>query len=118
MSEYSEQVAVFDYAEKHKNTWPELGYLFHIPNGGFRDIVTASRLKRAGVKKGVPDMFLPVSNHLWRGLWVEMKTGGGKLSTEQAYWQGFLERQGYRAIVCRSAAEAIKEIESYLRLKR
>lgn len=114
MSEYAEQVIVMDWARSNQNTFPDLKYLFHIPNGGFRDVVTGSRMKRAGVKKGVPDLFLPVSNHLWHGLWIEMKDGKGVQSDEQIDWESFLYRQGYKAIVCYSGNEAIRALQEYL----
>ena len=114
MSEFSEQVIVMDWARDNTNTFPELKYLFHIPNGGYRDIVTGSRMKRAGVKKGVPDLCFPMSNHLWHGLWIEMKFGDSELSPEQIVWQDFLEIQGYKAIVCHSGNEAIRALQEYL----
>lgn len=114
MSEFTVQVAVMDWARDNVNTFPVLRYLFHVPNGGFRDPITASRMKRAGVKKGVPDLFLPVSNHLWHGLWIEMKAGGGRQSREQKDWEDFLEGQGYKYVLCHSADEAIKALQDYL----
>lgn len=118
MSEFSEQVIVMDFARSNQNTYPDLKYLFHIPNGGNRDIVTASRLKRAGVKKGVPDLFLPVSNHHFNGLCIEMKDVGGVVSPEQADWLEFLNRQGYKAVVCYSGKEAIAITVNYLETAR
>ena len=41
-----------------------------IPNGGWRDIKTAARLKAEGVTKGVPDLFIPE----WR-FWVAPHAG-------------------------------------------
>ena len=114
MSEFSEQVEVMDWARSNQNTYPDLKYLFHIPNGGFRDVITGSRMKRAGVKKGVPDLFLPMGNHLWHGLWIEMKSVKGVQSDEQIDWENFLERQGYKAVVCYTGKEAIKVLHDYL----
>lgn len=39
---------------------PELRWLHAIPNGGYRDAVTAGKLKAEGVKRGVCDVFLPL----------------------------------------------------------
>lgn len=39
---------------------PELRWLHAIPNGGYRDKVTAGKLKAEGVKRGIPDVFLPL----------------------------------------------------------
>lgn len=105
-----------DWARDNQDTWPALKYLFHIPNGGARDIVTASRMKRAGVKKGVPDLFLPHANPLWHGLWIEMKHGKNKQTKEQVEWEDFLESEGFKVVVCYSANEAIKALKDYLAL--
>jgi len=80
-------------------TWFELQYpkvrLFAIPNGGNRNVITATMLKAEGVRKGVPDIFIPE----WR-LWLEFKrVKGGKLSAEQQEWIDYLNECGYIAVV-------------------
>ena len=59
--ESQEQQALFSWAEYAKGLHPELGLLYHIPNGGKRDKLEAARLKLEGVKAGVPDLCLPVA---------------------------------------------------------
>ena len=109
MSESLEQQAVFEYA-----LWRGLP-LFAIPNGGKRAIQTAARLKAEGVRPGVPDMFLPMAAKGYHGLFVEMKRkDGGRLSTRQRDWLELLGANGYKAVVCHGADEAIREIEAYL----
>lgn len=109
MTESQEQRTVVEWA-----AWKGLP-LFHIPNGGARSIQTAARLKAEGVKAGVPDLFLPVASGGYHGLFVEMKrTGGGRVSTRQQEWLDLLNANGYRAIVCHGADEAIREIGRYL----
>ena len=94
---------------------PELGLLFHIPNGGFRHPATAARMKALGVKPGVPDLFLPVARGDYYGLWIEMKRRkGGRVSEAQSEWLDALRRQGYKTIVCCGADAAIAAIEDYL----
>lgn len=58
---------------------------FHCPNGEYRDIATAVRLKRMGVKKGVPDLlfFTPHGENLA----LELKAKGGRLSEDQHRFQ-------------------------------
>jgi len=76
--------------------------IFAIPNGGFRSITTAARLKAEGVVKGVPDLFVPA----W-GLWIEMKrTVGGALSADQKDWIRYLQSCGYHCIVGKGAKDA------------
>ena len=38
---------------------PACRWLHAIPNGGNRSAVTGARLKAEGVKRGIPDLFLP-----------------------------------------------------------
>jgi hypothetical protein len=77
-----------------------------IPNGGARNIATAGRLKAEGVSAGVPDLFVPA----W-GLWIEMKRiKGGILSVDQKDWIEYLQSVGFRAIVCKGADNAKRQI--------
>ena len=106
---------MFEWADLSAGRWPELRLLFHIPNGGLRNKVTAARMKMLGVKAGVPDLFLPVARGKWNGLFIEMKRRkGGKLSTLQVDWMEALGRQGYKTVVCLGADAAIAAIEDYL----
>ena len=114
--EYQEQRNVFEIAEKLKGKYPEIALLFHIPNGGRRDAAEAANLKRQGVKPGVPDLFLPVARGGYHGLFIEMKRrDGGRLSEYQKHWLHLLEREGYCAVVCHGAREAIDLIIGYLK---
>ena len=116
-TEEQEQVAVFQWAEIMMNSYPELRWLIHIPNGGWRSKSEAVRFKRAGVKKGVSDLFLPVARKGYHGLWIEMKRKkGGRLSPEQKEWIDGMFAQGYLAVRCDGADEAIGMLERYLRL--
>lgn len=109
MSESQEQMAVVDWCE-----WKHLP-LFAIPNGGKRELQTAVRLKAEGVKAGVPDLMLPIASKCFHGLFIEMKKPkGGQVSPKQQEWLDLLNANGYRAVVCRGAEEAIREIEAYL----
>ena len=96
-------------------TRPELGLLYAIPNGGKRAIKTAIALKAQGVKSGVPDMCLPVARGGYHGLYIELKRQkGGVVSETQKSWITALAEQGYKAVVCRGADEAIGTIKEYL----
>ena len=88
--------------------------LFHIPNGGKRDKVTAARLKAQGVKAGVPDLFLPVARHGKHGLWIELKIYSGKPSLNQCTWIGDLREHGYDAFVCYGWEDSKGVLEAYL----
>lgn len=122
-SEYQEQVAIFEWAEIAKSELPELDFLIGSLNGIRLSIGSAVKAKRAGLKRGYPDIALDVprsrnlgqDSSFWHGLRIELKTKKGTISPEQATWIANLQRNGYRAVVCRSAGEAISEITSYLK---
>jgi hypothetical protein len=113
--EEAEQAALFEWAAYKAGQWPELAFMFHIPNGGLRNKATAARLKATGVKAGVPDIFLPVTRGQYAGLFVEMKYGKNKPSPEQQRYMDMLEREGYAVAVCYGCEQAIETITAYLR---
>lgn len=113
--EEAEQAALFEWAAYKAGQWPELAYLFHIPNGGLRSKATAARLKAAGVKPGVPDLFLPVTRGQSAGLFIEMKYGSNKPSPEQRRYIDMLLSEGYAVEVCYGCEQAIEAITAYLR---
>jgi hypothetical protein len=112
--ESAEQKALFQWAAYNIRKHPELSLLYHVPNGGKRDIITAKMLKDEGVKPGVPDLFLPVPRRGYHGLYIEMKIKGGKLSDDQKKWIFELKQQGYMVLVCYGWEEASKNIINYL----
>ena len=112
--EHAEQAALFRWAEFARSRLPELALLHAIPNGGHRHKATAARLKAEGVKRGVPDVCLPVARNGAHGLYIELKTERGKPTPEQLGWIRALRRQGYAAEVCRGWEQARSMIEHYL----
>lgn len=116
-TEEEEQTAVMHWAAMAAGRWPELRLLFHIPNGGKRLKTEAARFRAAGVRSGVPDLFLPCARGGYHGLWIEMKAVGGRVSREQERWQTELLGQGYMCAVCYGADAAITTIEKYMRTK-
>jgi hypothetical protein len=113
-SEHAEQAALFRWAEFARARLPELALLYAVPNGGHRHKATAARLKAEGVKRGVPDVCLPVARSGAHGLYIELKTERGKATPEQLGWIRALRRQGYAAEVCRGWESARSMIEHYL----
>lgn len=118
LTESQEQIIIFQWCNRNKNEYPELNFIFAIPNGGKRNIVTASRLKLEGVKPGVPDMFLPVARHNYHGLFIELKRlKGGAVSIHQESWKNNLRAQGYAVATAKGAVRAITIIAAYLGIK-
>lgn len=117
-TEHQEQVAVFQWAALHTGRWPELKDMFAIPNGGARSAVTGAMLRAEGVKKGVPDIFLPCPVGSSGGLFVEMKRRkGSRLSKEQLAYIKNLRSRDYAVAVCHGAEEAILAIMNYMELR-
>lgn len=108
--EADEQRAVIEYCEyKHIP-------IFHIPNEGKRSYMTARKLREQGLKRGVPDLFLPEPHGSYHGLFIEMKFGKNTLTEAQKRWCRILSANGYAVLVCWTAEAAIKGIVKYRRL--
>jgi len=110
-SEHAQQAALFCWAA----AYPELKWMFAIPNGGTRDRITAGKLKAEGVKAGVADIFLPVGKENSNGLWIEMKNAIGKPSDKQVEFQKDMVRAGYAHVICHSWEEGRDAIVTYMR---
>ena len=96
--------------------YPQFDHLlFHIPNGGLRNLKTAVRLKAEGVKPGVADLFLAIPSGGFHGLFIEMKRQHGNCQTEtQKQFQEAVQRQGYFYLLARGWIAAKDGIERYL----
>ena len=112
--EGNEQEALFNWAALARCRFPELDLLYHIPNGGSRNRLEAAKLRRQGVKSGVPDLCLPVARGGYHGLYIEMKYGKNKTSENQNKWLADLRAQDYAAAVCYGWQDAQQVITNYL----
>jgi len=116
--EGNEQSYLFEWAKYSEGAFPELALLFHIPNGGKRNKFEAAKLKKQGVKAGVPDLFLPVARGSYHGLFIELKYGSNKATDNQNKWAKDLTEQGYKCLVCYGWQSAAENIEKYLNIGR
>ena len=108
-TESGEQEAVVQFCELMRIP------VVHIPNEGKRSAAYAAQMKRMGLAKGFPDLFIPVARSGFHGLMIELKRDEKARPTEtQRAWVEYLNRAGYRAAVCHGAEEAIREIENYI----
>lgn len=109
-TEAEEQAALFEWA----SYYPELRFMYAVPNGGSRNIIEAKNLKRQGVKSGVPDICLPVAAGGYHGLYIELKVGKNKPSENQEQWLEYLNKAGYMTKVCYGFQEARETIAGYI----
>lgn len=114
MTEDEEQKQLIQWCR----TRPDLQFLFHIPNETVGGVRWVTRNRQLGVKKGVPDLMLPIPMHGYHGLFIEMKTATGKVRPEQKRWLDALTTFGYRAVVCHGWQEAKKELETYMKKEK
>lgn len=112
--EYQSQCALFEWAASNEKKYPPLALMFASANGGKRNIITAMKLKKSGVKAGVPDIFLACPNKKKAGLFIEMKAGKNKLSDLQKDWHTKLIKAGYAVITCYDWQHAKDMIIGYL----
>ena len=114
-TELQEQIAVFNWIRLMSMTYPVLKYANASLNGVRLTIGQATLAKKSGLVKGYPDIFLPVKNKNYSGLFIELKRiKGGVVSQEQKDFISFLNSQGFKAVVCKGSKEAINALESYL----
>ena len=115
LSEHEEQVAVMAWAGVMAARFPALRLLFAVPNGARTGMRTAVKLKREGLRAGVPDLFLPAARAGYNGLFLELKrVKGGRVSDVQREWHAELRLAGYAVAVCHGADEAQQCLASYL----
>jgi VRR-NUC domain len=117
-SEHEEQVALIEWVQICGLIYDSrLESLYAIPNGGDRRIEVARKLKAEGVKPGVPDLFLPVADKGYHGLYIEMKRlKNSSTSPEQKKFIAQLNEQGYLAVVCKGWVKAAETLIDYLQL--
>ena len=112
--EHRIQQAYFTWAMYARVEYPDLELLYAIPNGGARNVQTGARLKAEGVRRGVPDMHLPVARGEFIGLWLEFKTETNYADAEQKKRMERLRAAGHRCEIVRSADDARRITEEYL----
>lgn len=123
-SEHADQVALIAWAAMQSNVYPALKWIYAVPNGaklpyrknrnGQRFSPEAMRLKREGLRPGVPDLVLPVPVGKHHGLYLELKHGKNTTSDKQDEWLEALEGFGYCAAIAWGFDEARQTIVDYL----
>jgi hypothetical protein len=74
-----------------------------------------NKAKKSGMKKGKPDINLPVSRGGYHGIWIELKrTAGEKPRPDQERLLHLLAFEGNAVYACFGSASAIKILENYI----
>lgn len=114
-TESVEQQRLFQWAKLQYGAHPELQLLYHIPNEGKRSVATGRRMRAEGLRRGVPDICLPVARGRFHGLYIELKRQhGGKVSDAQRGWLEALAGQNYAVALCKGWEAAAKIITEYI----
>ena len=108
-----EQAKVIAWARANERNYPYLWMLHSSLNGLKRTKNAQGKAKAQGMLSGVPDLFMPVAIGDSKGLYIEMKSAKGRISSEQSRYLKCAAENGYAVSVCYSANEAIKRIEDY-----
>jgi hypothetical protein len=105
------------------------GWLYtHFPAGEYRPVRTGAKLKRMGLKRGVPDMLI---FERWAeydrkderfilldevphgfGVVIELKSPKGRPTKEQTGWLAALKKRGWSVHVCRTIDEVVEATNS------
>lgn len=118
-SETQEQIWLMKWSKQPsiRSQFPDLKYLFHVPNER-SDKAQSIILEQMGVKRGVPDLVLPVAKGKYHGLFIEMKrTKDSVVSDDQRWWIEQMGKTGHAAKVCHGWREASEVLMWYLSQK-
>lgn len=121
--EESHQIALADYLDRLKVKTKRRRLLWcHVPNGGSRNIIEATKLKRMGVKRGVLDVLIfdpptvldqkNIPIYL-SGMAIELKHGKNKPTQYQEMWLTDLIHRDWLTFVSYSIDDSIKLIQKY-----
>lgn len=87
--------------------------IFSIPNGGSRNKIEASKLKKTGLTPGIPDLIILMPNK--EILFLEMKRQkGGILSPVQKTIIKIIESFGFTVLIGYGFLDAKSKFEDYL----
>lgn len=126
-TEHQIQAALFEWAAWNTRAIPHLQMLHAIPNGaGLRHTTKtarsgkvirfspeANKLRREGLRAGIPDVHWPIGRGGYLSLYIEHKRGANGLSDAQSEIADMLMAEGNLVVVSRSVDESIAAIMDY-----
>lgn len=105
-SEHTEAVRFMRMVRLHEARYPALEWLHAIPNGGKRHPTVAMKIRNEGARAGVHDYSWPYRTATHSGLYIELKSAGGRPTKEQRAFGLFVESQGFKVVYARGWVEA------------
>lgn len=115
--EHDLQCSIIHWAKLHERQYPELEFLFAIPNGSYKSAKSAKEFQEEGLKSGVPDLCLPIPRGGYGALYIELKSPTGKLSENQRKWLQGLTDVGNLCLEARTYERVTQVILDYLKGK-
>jgi hypothetical protein len=103
------QEQVFTYLRLQYGSKSHIQF-FAVPNGGKRNLWEAARLKKQGVRAGVPDIFI-----FWNGGYgvIELKIGKNELSKMQVIFRDEWVSRGDKYALCRTLDSVIATLKAW-----
>ena len=109
------QSAFVAWAKMAETSLPALKLAFSVPNGAWtKNYAMAAKLKREGMRSGVPDWMLPKVTRNGNGLAIEFKRPGAYCTLAQRIYHDMLRKQGWQVEVCSDWQQARQIVEKYL----
>ena len=96
------QVAIVKALKKYSSR--DRCYWFAVPNGGYRHIYTAQKLKAEGTRRGTPDLCFVLEKG--RAAFLELKSEKGRQSPDQILFEADVTALGALYAVAHSIDEA------------
>lgn len=112
--EDDELITLVEWINWQANKDPRFSLIYHVANERKTSWAAGKRLKAKGVRRGVPDICVPIPSGDYHGLYIEMKIKPNSLTPEQVLFCTGLREQRYAVYIAWSAAEAIDIIRGYL----
>ena len=115
MTEYDIQKSFFEWVYHREVRDERYRLIHHTPNSSQFTIGHGVKMKRIGLRSGIPDVFVPIASKGFHGLYIEFKSEKGKLNKNQRDVIKQLRKQGYRVEIIRCPREAAEVVMHHMR---
>jgi hypothetical protein len=126
-TEHQEQCALIEWARTRIPIWPEIEYIYSVPNGaklpykktrgGKRYSREANWLLKEGMLPGVSDIVVPAPRGVYHSLYLELKVGYNKPTEKQLWFLNGVSQFGFATAVAWGFEQAKEIITAYMQLQ-